>query len=64
MAEILEGAMNELPVSESITIQAVLQFEIKKRWEDRADSYWRRTIKSYVKALRVFRNNHIYLKEK
>ena len=56
--------MNELPVSESITIQAVLQFEIKKRWEDRADSYWRRTIKSYVKALKAFRNNRIYLKEK
>jgi hypothetical protein len=64
MAKILEGTMNELPVSESITIQALLQFEIKKRWEERTDSYWRRTIKSYVKALRAFRNNHIYLKEK
>jgi len=56
--------MKELTVSENITIQAVLQFEIKKRWEYRSDSYWRRTIKSYVKALRAFRNNHIYLKEK
>ena len=63
VAEILERAMNELPVSESITIQALLQFEIKKRWEDRADSYWRRTIKSYLKALKAFRNNRIYLKE-
>jgi hypothetical protein len=64
MVEILERTMKELAVSENITIQAVLQFEIKKRWEERTDSYWRRTIKSYVKALRAFRNNHIYLKEK
>lgn len=56
--------MSELPVSENITIQAVLQLEIKKYWEYRTDSYWRKLIKSYVKALRAFRNNRIYLKQK
>jgi len=56
--------MKELPVNLSIDIQALLHLEIGKRWEYRSDSYWRRTIKSYVKALRAFRNNHIYLKER
>jgi hypothetical protein len=64
MAEILERTMKELSVSLIIDIQALLHLEIGKRWEHRADSYWRDRIKSYVKALRTFRNNDIYLKER
>jgi hypothetical protein len=64
MAEILERSMKELSVSLIIDIQALLHLEIGKRWEYRSDSYWRKQIKSYVKALRAFRNNHIYLKER
>jgi hypothetical protein len=56
--------MKELSVSLIIDIQALLHLEIGKRWEYRADSYWRDRIKSYVKALRTFRNNDIYLKER
>jgi hypothetical protein len=64
MVEILERTMKELSVSLIIDIQALLHLEIGKRWKYRSDSYWRKQIKSYVKALRAFRNNHIYLKEK
>jgi hypothetical protein len=64
MAEILERTMKELSVSLIIDIQALLHLEIGKRWEYRSDSYWRKQIKSYVKALRAFKNNHIYLKER
>jgi hypothetical protein len=64
MDEIREGSMKELSVSLIIDIQALLHLEIGKRWEYRADSYWRDRIKSYVNALRTFRNNDIYLKER
>ena len=56
--------MKELSVSLIIDIQALLHLEIGKRWQYRSDSYWRDRIKSYVKALRTFRNNDIYLKER
>jgi len=56
--------MKELPISLSIDIQALLQLEVKKLWDKRSDSYWRDRIKSYVEAIRVFKNNNIYLKEK
>jgi hypothetical protein len=56
--------MKELSVSLSIDIQALLHLEIGKRWQYRSDSYWRARIKSYVEALRTFRNNDIYLKER
>jgi hypothetical protein len=62
--EILERAMKELPVNLIIDIQALLQLEVKKLWDRRSDSYWRDRIKSYVEAIRVFKNNNIYLKEK
>jgi hypothetical protein len=62
--EILERAMKELPINLSIDIQALLQLEVKKLWDKRSDSYWRDRIKSYVEAIRVFKNNNIYLKEK
>jgi hypothetical protein len=64
MVEILEGTMKELPVNLSIDIQALLHLEIGKRWKERSDSYWRDRIKSYLEALRTFRNNDIYLKER
>ena len=56
--------MKQLSVSESITIQAMLRVEITKYWQHRSNSYWRKQIKDDVKALRTFRNNEIYLKEK
>jgi hypothetical protein len=62
--EILERAMKELPINLIIDIQALLQLEVKKLWDKRSDSYWRDRIKSYVEAIRVFKNNNIYLKEK
>jgi hypothetical protein len=62
--EILERAMKELPISLSIDIEALLILEVRKLWDRRSDSYWRDRIKSYVEAIRVFRNNNIYLKEK
>jgi hypothetical protein len=64
MAEILERSMKELPVNLTIDIQVLLHLEIGKRWKERSDSYWRDRIKSYVEALRAFRNNDIYLKER
>jgi hypothetical protein len=64
MVEILEGTMNELSVSLSIDIEALLILEVRRLWNRRSDSYWRDRIKSYVKALRTFRNNDIYLKER
>jgi hypothetical protein len=62
--EILERAMKELPINLIIDIQALLQLEVKKLWDKRSDSYWRDRIKSYVEAIRVFKNNNIYLKER
>jgi hypothetical protein len=56
--------MKELPINLIIDIQALLQLEVKKLWDRRSDSYWRDRIKSYVEAIRVFKNNNIYLKEK
>jgi hypothetical protein len=64
MAEILEGTMKELSVTYTVEILALLNLEIGKRWEYRSDSYWRDRIKSYVKILRLLRNNDIYLKER
>jgi hypothetical protein len=64
MAEILERTMKELSVSLSIDIEALLILEVRRLWNRRSDSYWRDRIKSYVEAIRVFRNNNIYLKER
>jgi hypothetical protein len=63
VAEILEGTMKELSVNHTVEISALINLEIGKRWEYRSDSYWRDRIKSYVKILRLFRNNNIYLKK-
>jgi hypothetical protein len=56
--------MKELSVTYTVEILALLNLEIGKRWEYRSDSYWRDRIKSYVKILRLLRNNDIYLKER
>lgn len=56
--------MKELPRNLCIDVQALMHLEINKRWENREDIFWRNKIKSYVKILKIFRNNDIYLNER